>query len=168
LGSLADPSKEAHESSLLENNKEDNEKDNKKDNKEEEKPPPEKLVNFQFSSMEGSAPPYVGLYPSLTPFQVDPQTGAIPNARTKWREETEDISLETTFRQLLLEDGNNDPSLPPLALSFQRTLWPFQSSWSLRDNNKMNPFLLRYLEDLEIQSGRMGLTVPTLLLYWKT
>jgi hypothetical protein len=31
---LADPSKEAHESSILKNNKEDNKKDNKKDNKE--------------------------------------------------------------------------------------------------------------------------------------
>jgi hypothetical protein len=118
--------------------------------------------------MEDSAPPYASLHPSLVPFLVDPETGAILKTRTKWREESEEVFLETTFRQLLLEDGNNDPSLPPLALSFQRTLWPFQSSWSLRDNNKMNPFLLRYLEDLEIQSGRMGLTVPTLLLYWKT
>jgi hypothetical protein len=74
LGPLTDPSKEAHKSSLPENNKEDN----KKDNKEEEKPPPQKLVKFQFSSMEDSAPPYASLYPSLAPFQVDPQTIAIP------------------------------------------------------------------------------------------
>jgi hypothetical protein len=67
--------------------------------------------------MEDSAPPYAGLHPSLALFQVDSQTSAIPKARTKWREENEDISLETTFRQLLLEDGNNDPSPPSLALS---------------------------------------------------
>jgi hypothetical protein len=67
--------------------------------------------------MEDSAPPYAGLYPSLAPFQVDPQTGAIPKARTHWREKNEEISLETTFRHLLLEEGNNDPSPPPLALS---------------------------------------------------
>jgi hypothetical protein len=48
-----------------------------------------------------------------------------------------------------------------------RTLWSFQSSWGLRDNDSMSPFLLRYLEDLEIHSGRMGLMVPKLLLYWK-
>jgi hypothetical protein len=118
LGPLADPSKEAHESSLLENNKEEN----KKDNKEEEMPPPQKQVKFKFSSMEDSAPPYAGLYPSLAPFQVDPQTGAIPKARTKWREDNEEVSLETTFRQLLLEDGNNDPSPPPLALSSSENL----------------------------------------------
>jgi hypothetical protein len=53
----------------------------------------------------------------LAPFQVDPQIGAISKTRTKQREENEEISLETTFRQLLLEDGNNDPSPPPLALS---------------------------------------------------
>jgi hypothetical protein len=117
LGPLVDPSKEAHESSLLENNKIDNKKDNKKDNKEEEKPPSQKRVNFKFSSMEDSAPPYAGLYPSLAPFQVDPQTGAIQKAKTKWREENEEVSLETTFRQLLLEDGNNDPSSLLLALS---------------------------------------------------
>jgi hypothetical protein len=67
--------------------------------------------------MEDFAPPYAGLYPSLAPFQVDPQTGIIPKARTKQGEENEELSLETTFRQLLLEDGNNDPSPPPLALS---------------------------------------------------
>jgi hypothetical protein len=39
--------------------------------------------------MEDSAPPYAGLYPSLAPFQVDPQTDAIPKARTKWREKNE-------------------------------------------------------------------------------
>jgi hypothetical protein len=89
LGPLADHSKEAYESSLLENNKEDNNKDNKKDNKEEEKPPPQKHVKFKFSSMEDSAPLYAGLYPSLTPFQVDPQTSAIPKARTKQKEENE-------------------------------------------------------------------------------
>jgi hypothetical protein len=33
----------------------------------------------------------------------------------------------------------------------QRTLWLFQSSWGLRDNKGMISFLLRYLEDLEIQ-----------------
>jgi hypothetical protein len=103
LGSLADPSKEASESSLQE--------DSKQDSKEEEKPPPQKHVKFKFSSMEDSAPPYAGLYPSLAPFQVDPQTGAIPKARTKWREENEEVSLETTFRQLLLEDGNNAAGL---------------------------------------------------------
>jgi hypothetical protein len=43
LGPLADPSKEAHESSLPENNKKDN---------EEEKPPQQKHVKFKFSSME--------------------------------------------------------------------------------------------------------------------
>jgi hypothetical protein len=72
LGPLADPSKEDHESSLLENSKEDNKKDNKKNNKEEEKPPPQKHVKFKFSFMEDSAPPYAGLYPSLDPFQFDP------------------------------------------------------------------------------------------------
>jgi hypothetical protein len=41
----------------------------------------------------------------------------------------------------------------------QRTLWPFQSSWGLRDNEGMRLFLLRYLEDLEIQSGKTGLMV---------
>jgi hypothetical protein len=112
LGPLADPPKDASKSSLQENNK-----DNKKDNKDEEKPAPQKHVKYKFSSMEDSAPLYAGLYPSLAPFQVDPQTGAIPKARTKWREENEEVSLETTFRQLLLEDGNNDPSPLPLALS---------------------------------------------------
>jgi hypothetical protein len=116
LGPLADPSKEAHESSLLENNKEDNKKDNKKDIKEEEKPHPKKHVKFKFSSMEDSAPSYAGLYPSLAPFQIDPQTSAIPKVRTKWRKESEEVSLEKTFRQLLLEDGNNDPSPPPFVL----------------------------------------------------
>jgi hypothetical protein len=116
LGPLADPSKEAYESSLPENNKEDNKKDNKKDNKEEEKPPPQKRVKFKFFSMKDSAPPYVGLYPSLAPSQVDPQTCTIPKARTKWKEENEEVFLEITFRQLLLEDGNNDPSPPPLSL----------------------------------------------------
>jgi hypothetical protein len=38
LGPLADPSKEAHDSILLENNKENNKKD-KKDNKEEKSLP---------------------------------------------------------------------------------------------------------------------------------
>jgi hypothetical protein len=52
----------------------------------------------------------------LAPFQVDPRTGAIHKAWTKWREENE-VSLEIMFRQLLLEDGNNDPSPPPLSLS---------------------------------------------------
>jgi hypothetical protein len=113
LGPLADFSKEAHESSLLE----DNNEDNKKDNKEEEKLLTQKLVKFKFSSMEDSAPPYAGLYPSFAPFQVHPQTSAIPKARTKWREENEEISIETTFKQLLCEDGNNDPYTPPLALS---------------------------------------------------
>jgi hypothetical protein len=61
LGPLADHSKEAHQSSLPENNKEDNNKDNKKDNKEEEKPPPQKHVKFKFSSMEDSVPPYAPL-----------------------------------------------------------------------------------------------------------
>jgi hypothetical protein len=117
LGPIADPSKEAHESSLPENNKENSNKDNKKDNKEEEKLPQQKHVKFKFSSIEDSAPLYPSLYPSLAPFQVDPQTGAIPKARTKRREENEEVSLETTFRQLLLEDGSNDPSPPPLALS---------------------------------------------------
>jgi hypothetical protein len=120
LRPLADPSKQVSESSLLENNKENNRKDNKKDNKEEEKPSVQKHVNFKFSSMEDSASPYAGLYPSLALFQVAPQAGAIPKARTKLREENKEVSLETTFRQLLLEDGNNDPSPPPLALSFQR------------------------------------------------
>jgi hypothetical protein len=105
LGPLADPSKEASESSLQE------------DSKEEEKPPTKIYVKLQFSSMEDSAPPNASLYPSSAPFQVDPQTGAIPKARTKQREENEEVSLETTFRQLLLEDGNNDPSPLPLALS---------------------------------------------------
>jgi hypothetical protein len=85
LGPLADPSKESHESSLPENNKEGNKKANKEDNKEEEKPLSQKHVKFKFSSMEDSAPLYPGLYPSLAPFQVDLQTPAIPNARTKWR-----------------------------------------------------------------------------------
>jgi hypothetical protein len=116
LGPLTDPSKEAHESSLPENNKGDNKKDNKKDNNGEEKPPPQKLVKFKFFSMEDSTPPYAGFYHSLAPFQVDPQTSATPKARTKRREENK-VSLETTFRQLLLEDGNDDPSPPPLALS---------------------------------------------------
>jgi hypothetical protein len=71
LGPLADPSKETHESNLLDNNKEDNKKDNMKDNKEEEKSTPQKHVKFKFSSMEDSAPPHAGLYPSLAPFQVD-------------------------------------------------------------------------------------------------
>jgi hypothetical protein len=113
LGPLEDPSKEASESSLQEENKEDN----KEDNKEAEKPPSQKHVKFKFSSMEDSTPPYAGHYPSLAPFQVDTQTGAIPKARTKQREENEEVSLETTFRQLLLEDANNDPSTLPLALS---------------------------------------------------
>jgi hypothetical protein len=56
LGLLADLSKEAHESSLSENNKEDN--------KEEEKPPPQKHVKFKLSSMEDAALPYTGLYPT--------------------------------------------------------------------------------------------------------
>jgi hypothetical protein len=34
------------------------------------------------------------------------------------REENEKVSLETTFRQLLLEDENKDPSPLPLALSY--------------------------------------------------
>jgi hypothetical protein len=42
---------------------------------------------------------------------------AIPKARKKGREENEEVSLETTFRQLLLKDGNNDPFPLPLALS---------------------------------------------------
>jgi hypothetical protein len=79
LGPLADPPKEAHES-ILPENKEDNKKDNKKDNKEEQKPPSQKHVKLKFSSMEDSAAPYVGLYPSLAPFQVDPRTGAIHKA----------------------------------------------------------------------------------------
>jgi hypothetical protein len=66
--------------------------------------------------MEDSAPSYAGLYPSLAPFQIDPQTSAIPKVRTKWRKESEEVSLEKTFRQLLLEDGNNDPSPPPFVL----------------------------------------------------
>jgi hypothetical protein len=66
--------------------------------------------------MEDSAPPYADLYPSLAPFQVDPQTSAIPKTRTKQKKENE-VSLETTFRQLLFEYGNNDPSPLPLALS---------------------------------------------------
>jgi hypothetical protein len=37
LGPLTDPSKEAHELSLPQNNKEGNKKDNKKDNMKEEK-----------------------------------------------------------------------------------------------------------------------------------
>jgi hypothetical protein len=116
LGPLADPSKEAHESILQKKNKENNKKDKKMDNKEEEKSPPQKHVKFQVSSLEDSTPSYAGLYPSLVPFKVEPQTGAIPKARTKWREENK-VSLETTFRQLLLEDRNNDPSHPPLAFS---------------------------------------------------
>jgi hypothetical protein len=108
LGPLADPSKEASKSSLQEDNKEDNKKDNEK-----EKPPPQKHVKLKFSSMEDSASPYAGLYLSLVPFQVDPQTGSIPKARTKWREKNEEVSLETTFRQLLLE---------PLALSSSENL----------------------------------------------
>jgi hypothetical protein len=72
----------------------DNKKDNKKDNKEEKKPPPKKQVKFKFSSIEDSVPPYAGLYPSLAPFQVDLQTGAIPKVRTKQREENEEVSLE--------------------------------------------------------------------------
>jgi hypothetical protein len=94
-------------------------------------PPPTKTCEFNFSSMEDSAPPYAGFYPSLAPFQVDPQTSAIPKAKTKQREENEKISLETTFRQLLLEDRNNDPSPPPLALLSSQNplalpviLWP--------------------------------------------
>jgi hypothetical protein len=83
LGPLTDPSKEAHESSLLENNKEHKKKDSKKDNKEEEKPPPQKHVKFKFSTMEDSASPYAGFYPTLAPFQVDPQTNAIPKTRIK-------------------------------------------------------------------------------------
>jgi hypothetical protein len=63
--------------------------------------------------MEDSPQPYAGLYP----FQVDPQTHAIHKARTKKRQENEDASLQTTLWQLLLEDGNNDPSSLPLALS---------------------------------------------------
>jgi hypothetical protein len=99
---------------------------------------------------------------------VDPQTGAIPKTRTKRRKENEKVSLETTFSQLLLEYG----SMTLLCLwlfHLQRTLWPFQSCQGLRDNDGMNSFLLMYLEDLEIQiqPGRMGLMVPTLLLYWK-
>jgi hypothetical protein len=58
----------------------------------------------------------------LTQFQVDPQTGAILKARTKRREENEEVSLETTFRQILLEDGNNNPSPLPLALSSSENL----------------------------------------------
>jgi hypothetical protein len=69
-----DPSKEAPESSLLE------------DNKEEEKPPSQKLVKFKFSSMEDSAPPYASLYPSLAPFKAVPQTGTITKKGTKWGE----------------------------------------------------------------------------------
>jgi hypothetical protein len=109
LGTLADPSKEASDASPQE--------DTKKDNKEEEKPPSQRHVKFKFSSMQDSVPPYAGLYPSLVPFQVYPQTGAIPKSRTKQREENEEVSLKTTFRQLLLEDGNNYHSLLPLALS---------------------------------------------------
>jgi hypothetical protein len=67
--------------------------------------------------MEDSTLLYAGLYLSLAPFQVDPQTSAIPKAKTKWREENKEVSLGTTLRQLLLEDGNNDSSTPPLALS---------------------------------------------------
>jgi hypothetical protein len=72
--------------------------------------------------MEDSAPPYAGLYPSEAPFQIHPQTAAIPKARTKWREENEEVSLKTTFRLLLLEDGNNDSSPPRLVLSSSENL----------------------------------------------
>jgi hypothetical protein len=72
----------------------------------------------------------------LTPFQVDHHTGTIPKARTKWREENEEVSLKTTFKQLLLEDRNNDPSPPPLGLSssenppaFPVTLGPQEQQW---------------------------------------
>jgi hypothetical protein len=105
LGPLADPSNKASESSPQEYNQ------------KEEKLPPQKHVKFKFSSMEYSAPLYTGLYPSLAPFQVDPQTCAITKTRKKWKEENIEVSLEVTFNQLLLEDGNNDPSLPPLDLS---------------------------------------------------
>jgi hypothetical protein len=105
LGPLTDPFKEAPESSLP------------VDNKEEEKLPSQKLVTFKFSTMEDSAPPYAGLYPSLAPFKATPQTGTIPKKGTKQGEENEEVSLEKTFRQLLLEEGNDDSSPPSLAPS---------------------------------------------------
>jgi hypothetical protein len=100
----------------------------------------------------------------LAPFQVDPQTGAIPKNREKkmrnfpWKQ----LSGNSYWRK-----GIITLFLHLWLFHLQRTLWPFQSSQSLRDNDGMSPFLLRYLEGLEIQSGRMGLIVPTLLLYWK-
>jgi hypothetical protein len=97
--------------------------------------------------MEDSAPTYARLYPSLATFQVDSQTGAISKTRTKWREESEEISPETTFRQLLLEDRNNDSSPPPLDLSYSENSLAFSVIQGLRDNDNRSPFLLRYLED---------------------
>jgi hypothetical protein len=103
LPPLADPSKEAPESSLLE------------DNKEEEKPLPQELIKFKFSSMEDSSPSYADLYPSLAPFKAIHQTSTIPKKGTKLGEENKEVSLDKTFRQLLLEEGNDDPS--PLSLA---------------------------------------------------
>jgi hypothetical protein len=100
-----EPSKEAPESSLPE------------DNKEEEKLPPKKLVKFKFSSVEDSTSLYVCFYPSFAPLKAIPQTGTIPKKGTKRGEENEEVSLEKTFRQLLLEEGNDDPSPPSLAPS---------------------------------------------------
>jgi hypothetical protein len=99
--------------------------------------------------MEDSAPPYASLHPSLVPFLVDPETGAILKTRTKWREESEEVFLETTFRQLLLEDGNNDPSPLPLAVSSLEN--PLALPVILRPQGQMtamSSFLLTYLEDL--------------------
>jgi hypothetical protein len=104
----------------------------------------------------------------LAPFQVIPQTSAILKARTKRREENEKASLETNFRQLLLEDGNNDPS-PLLALSSSENPLalpvipgPQGQQWhepislevlrrfgdSIRENRANGPYTLALLENL--------------------
>jgi hypothetical protein len=64
----------------------------KKDNKKKEKPPPQKHIKFQFSSVEDSAPPYAGLCPSLAP----PQEGTI--SCVQWEN-----SWSSGFNLLILE-----------------------------------------------------------------
>jgi hypothetical protein len=58
----------------------------------------------------------------LAPFQVDPQTAAICNARTKWRKEDEEVYLETTFRQLYWKMGIMTLFLHIWLFHLQRTL----------------------------------------------
>jgi hypothetical protein len=106
------------------------------------------------------------LYPSLTPFQVDPQTGAIPKAKTKWKEENEEVSLETTFRQLLLEDGNNDPSPLPLAPSFSENTLALPVTLGSPGQRRHEPISLevfRRFRDSVREKGANGPYTLTLL-----